>query len=98
MIIDEGPDNNKLWNGEKMITRIPYYINKPYSSTFNYPWHYLMFSQRRWYQCLVGGVWYYAAEDKLWIRMQDRQKQEFCHDHCTMEPCEFCLLAEDMRQ
>lgn len=81
-----------LWNGDRWTFRRPYYRDIKYNP-IPYAWHYMLFKNFALYRFLVGGVWHESYSDRgEWIRMQDWQKQEFCHDHTKMNPCPVCAL------
>lgn len=82
----------------KFVIRHPYYYRDgliPY--LMPHPIHYILFSQFALYRFFVGGVW--LNHQGIWVRMEDYRSDEFCHEHCEVEPCDVCRAEwEDSKQ
>lgn len=46
---------------------LPYYYDPRTNLMLKHPWHYVFFSQFKWYRRLIGGRWTHLDET-IWVR------------------------------
>lgn len=76
------------------VPRKPYYYDPLTQRLLPHPFFCVLFSQFAFYRFFVGGVWF--NNQGIWTRMEDRRSDEFCNEHCMMEPCDYCKAESEL--
>lgn len=82
-------------SGQYVMRNPYYYFDGLIPYLIPHPLHYILFSQFTLYRWYIGGVWVHY-QNTIWVRMEDRRKDEFCHEHLEMEPCCYCKAESEM--
>lgn len=80
--------------GQYVMRKPYYYCDDLIPYLLPHPWHYIFFSQLRIYRFFVGGVW--RLYEGFWVRMENRRDNEYCNEHCEIEPCCYCKAENEL--